>query len=220
MKIGIGVTTTSKRPHHKAYWENIALFTSLCQGMKVKIVSDIDGIAKAKNECIKALTDCDYVFLFDDDCFPIQEGWAQLFIDAHKSTGCHHFSYLHNYLHIRKSRQITDDVSEYSNSAGCMLFITKDVIDRVGAFNENFGVYGYEHVEYSIRCKLAGLAPHHNVCPDKAPEYIYSMDLDSWQKFDFNHYPTLSATDMNNAHDVSVEVYKSTVDNPEIYRPL
>ena len=190
--IGIAITTTSARPHHKAYWENIALFSPLCVGMKIKFIHDVKGVAAAKNECLRELKDCDYVFLFDDDCFPIKEGWAQMFIDAHNVTGCHHFSYLHDYLHIR----------------------------NVGAFNEAFGLYGYEHVEYSVRCKLAGLAPHHNVCPDDAPDFIYSMDLDSYADFDFSHVPTLSVQEMTEAHKVSVVKFTESIDNPIIYLPL
>lgn len=218
--IGIAITTTSARPHHKAYWENIALFSPLCVGMKIKFVHDVKGVASAKNECLRELKDCDYVFLFDDDCFPIKEGWAQMFIDAHNATGCHHFSYLHDYLHIRKVNQLDNGVSYYNNSAGCMMFLTKDVIERVGAFNEAFGLYGYEHVEYSVRCKLAGLAPHHNVCPDDAPDYIYSMDLDSYADFDFVHVPTLSVQEMTEAHKVSVAKFTESIENPVIYLPL
>jgi GT2 family glycosyltransferase len=100
------------------------------------------------------------------------------------------------------------------------MFMTKDVVERVGAFNESFGLYGYEHTEYSIRCKMEGLAPHHNVCPDGAEDYIYSMDLDSWMSFDFQHLPTLPSDKMTEATNVSRKVFEETIKNPIIYLPL
>ena len=220
LKIGIAVTTTSARPHHKDHWQNIYLFTSLCEGMNVVFVNDLDGVAKAKNECLRKLKDCDYIFLFDDDCFPIKEGWANFFIDAHNKTGVHHFSYLHNYLHIRKVQTDNNGLSVYNNSAGCMMFLTKDILDRVGAFNESFGKYGYEHVEYSVRCKMSGLAPHHNICPDNASDYIYAMDLDSDRSFDFKHIPTLSVKEMEQANKISSKVFEESIKTPNQFIPL
>lgn len=216
-KIGVGITTTSKRPEHKAHWENLIAFGSLCEGMKVHFAHDVFGIAKAKNECLRNLQDCDFVFLFDDDTFPIAEGWADHFINAHHRIGCHSFSYLHNYGDIRRVGS-NKDVSIYSNAAGCMLFLTRDAIERVGSFNEAYGLYGYEHADYSERVKLSGLAPHRNICPDNSQDYIYSMDLDSWKTFDFKHKSTLTISEMKAAHEVSVVEWMKP--EPIIYLPL
>ena len=215
--IGVAITTTSRRPDHENHWQSVL---SLCDGMRVEFINDVMGVAKAKNECLRKLQDCDYVFLFDDDCFPIVENWAQFFIDAHNKTGCHHFTYLHNYLHIRKVHTDQNGLSAYNNSAGCMIFLTKDIIERVGAFNEAYGMYGYEHVEYSIRCKMSELSPHHNVCPDGAEQFIYSMDLDSSRSFPFKHVPTLSVKEMEEAHTLSHAQFVETIQNPIVYLPL
>jgi hypothetical protein len=101
-----------------------------------------------------------------------------------------------------------------------MIFLTKDIIERVGAFNEAYGMYGYEHVEYSIRCKMSELSPHHNVCPDGAEQFIYSMDLDSSRSFPFKHVPTLSVKEMEEAHTISHAQFVETIQNPIVYLPL
>lgn len=208
MKIGVGVTTTSRRQNHMANWYKISRSDLFADITKVYFANDVDGVAKAKNQCLRELSDCDYIFLFDDDCFPIKKGWEQVFIDAHNQIGCHHFSYLHNFEHVRKLG--TDKgISTYNNSLGCMMFITKDVLERVGAYNESFGKYGYEHVEYSERIAMAKLSPARNICPDVAPDYIYSMDIDSWMRFDFKHHSTLTPDEMVKAEKIASDYLKS-----------
>lgn len=217
-KIGIGITTTSHRPKHREYWQEIILFSDLLKDYKFHFADDIDGISNAKNDCLKNLSDCDYIFLFDDDTFPIQEGWSEFFIEASQNTGVQHFQYLHNYQHIRKVTEI-NNIGIYNNSAGCMLFLTKEVLDKVGAFNTEFGRYGYEHAEYSHRVMMAGLNPHRDMCPIGAEKYIYSMDLDGYKDFDFIHYPTLTPTEMEDALRISESLWMKG-ELPTIYRPL
>jgi GT2 family glycosyltransferase len=49
------------------------------------------GIAKSKNKCLSYLKDCDYIYLFDDDCFPISDDWYKFFISQSERTGIQHF---------------------------------------------------------------------------------------------------------------------------------
>lgn len=217
MKIGCGITTTSKRPYHQQYWDKLVMGKLFDNVNEIHFAHGFDGVAKAKNDCLRKLRDSDVVFLFDDDTFPIKEGWEKLFIDAYNTRGIHHFSYLHNFQHIRKLSG-ENGISIYNNSAGCMMFLTKDVIERVGAYDEGFGRYGYEHAQYSERIRLAGLAPARNICPDAAPEFIYSMDLDSWKKFDFKHCSTLSPDEMIEAEKKASE--HLSIQNETIYLPL
>lgn len=204
MRIGVGVSTTTRRPDHFERWVDLLASDLFVNITDKYIAHDIDSVAKSKNECLRNLRECDYVFLFDDDCFPIKAGWEKIFIDAHNAFGCHHFSYLHNFLHVRKVGG-KDGISTYNNSIGCMMFLTKDAIERVGAYDEGYGKYGYEHVDYSERVLMAGLAPARNICPDVAPEYIYSMDIDGWMKFDFKHHHTLTPDEMIAAEKTASE---------------
>ena len=92
--IGIGVTTTGKRPYHKKHWETLVKESSLTEGMKVVFVHNAPSVAEGKNDCLRQLKDCDDIFLFDDDTYPITNGWAEWFIQHAKTSGNNHFAYL------------------------------------------------------------------------------------------------------------------------------
>lgn len=207
MRIGIGVTTYNRRECLKECLENIFKHTmsefylltdydkcvnSLTnqhdfdlgknlEQIKIYVAKDTDqdrkGVAYRKNECLRALKDCDYVFLFDDDCFPIKDGWIEFCINE----GSEHLLFLSDQLHGK----INDRA--YKNCGGVFMFMTKGVIERVGAFNEKFGMYGFEHAEYSNR--ITGQR---------------------------THYPTnVNLNDYLFAHDYSTPRHKSSITDEE-----
>lgn len=132
-------------------------------------------IANDKNTLLKQMGSASYIFLFDDDCFPIKEGWEQFFIDAHKKTGIHHFV-IASAPHHEKIEDL-GVVSTFVSGAGCMLFLTKKAFETVGFMNPKYGKYGYEHAAYSYRICLAGLTPSWYCVVNGWEEYIYSYDL-------------------------------------------
>lgn len=216
MRIGIGITTTYKRPKHREYWRETAKqYTP--EGATVYFAHNAKSVAQGKNECLRELKDCDHIFLFDDDTFPISHGWETFFIEAGHQTNNQHFSYLRSVGQIRQIKE-ENGIGIFNNSAGCMMYLTKEVLEKVGAFDEKYHPYGFEHVNYSERCHKAGLSIARNVCPINADEYIYSLDLDAWIEFPFVHYSTLSAKDMEQSVRDNYEVFKS--DQMEIYLPL
>ena len=167
MNIFIGITTYNRPKHIDLCEDQICKYTPIEQ-RDIHIAYDSPqnrlGIAARKNECLIGARDsgADYIFLFDDDTFPIKEGWADLFINASKASGQQHFMYLKETPTIKKinsfSREgCTTDI--YNNSAGCMMFFTKEVIEKVGAYNPAYKIYGYEHAGYSNRIHKAGLTP-------------------------------------------------------------
>lgn len=139
------------------------------------------GIANNKNSSLYPLRECDYIVLFDDDCFPIKEGWFEFLINAHKQTGIHHFNVLDSKLHneLRRNRVGDFTVIECRDSGGVMLFITKDVVQQVGAFNKEYGLYGFEHCSYSQRVERSGLQRGYsaNTTLDSIYDYLFSIDL-------------------------------------------
>lgn len=142
------------------------------------------GIAKNKNSCIKALSDCDYLFLFDDDCFPIKEGWAEFVIDCHRKSGVHHFNLL-EHVHHKLINSVQYDgfvIEEYYAVGGVFMFITKEVVSKVGAFNKDYDTYGFEHASYTYRVYRSGL--HNglsiNLTIKDLQEYIFSIDYASF----------------------------------------
>lgn len=128
----------------------------------------------------------EYLFIFDSDCFPIKEGWADFFINAHKKTGIDHFVLCkpdHNTL-IEKQ----PIVSLYATGTGCMIFLTRKVVEQVGYMNPEYGKYGYEHAGYSHRIHRAGFTPSWYVSVNSWEKYIYSWDLDKRDDLERSHW--------------------------------
>lgn len=138
------------------------------------------GVARNKNNCITALSGCDYLFLFDDDCFPIKDNWAEYIINCHLESGVHHFNLLDNTLHrITSETQYNGfTIQEHHMVGGVFMFLTKEVISRVGAFNKDYDVYGFEHASYTYRIFKSGL--HNglgiNLTIGDLQDYIFSFD--------------------------------------------
>lgn len=218
MQIGVGITTTDKRPKHRDFWKTQILFTPLIDCMRFYIADNAESVAKGKNECLRNLQYCDHIFLFDDDTFPHAEGWADIFINASKESGNQHFSYLRE-VHQTQLIKTVGNIGVYNNSFGCMMYITKEGLEKVGAFDERYTTYGFEHVNYSERCYRAGITGARNVCPIGADDYIYSMDLDAWKKFDFVHHSTLPPDVMHKSVVDNYEIFKNDAE-PVIYLPL
>lgn len=182
MKIGIGVTTYN-RPHLNSLWDTIECYIDErdSEGVDIHLFRaiNITGIATAKNECIKVLSYCDYIFLLDDDCFlNLNTEWINFFIEAHQRTGQHHFSYMRDGVDIVKKINEFDGIEVFNNCKGCFMSFTKECIEKVGLFNEGFGLYGFEHAEYSQRVYKAGLNKYPYMSVKGSSEYIYSLDFD------------------------------------------
>lgn len=220
-KIGIGITTTSNRKdHYSLFMNQLTLHANTIE--KLSVCRDSTSIAKAKNKCLDELKDCDYIFLFDDDCFPIADGWAEFFIDMHKATDNHHFMYL-NHTHQHKDSILFGEkfntpkpvpsftgptwlLNNYKSCGGCFMFLTKEVIEKVGYYYSGYGRYGYEHAGYTNRIHQAGLTPSGMyLCPANSHKYLHSLDLDL-PVFDIKHNPSLTisevikSTEANKAH--------------------
>lgn len=181
MTIGIGVTSYNRPEHLKVCLDLISKHTKIDHKLYVAMDSDKDrkGIAYRKNECLRELRECDYIFLFDDDCFPINDDWYNVFIDAYKLSGQHHFIYTHPPIGSVVKYDEASNVLIYDNCNGCLMFMTKEAVEAVGGYNVAFGLYGYEHANYSNRIARAGLSPlGRYACPMMAAYSVYSLDID------------------------------------------
>ena len=195
MKIGVGYTTYNRPKQmnnaYKKFKEHTFNVTSVKENGGTTVTqtpkdgneylfyaaedtdNDRKGIAYRKNECLRALKDCDYIFLFDDDCFVIKDGWAKFFIDS----GEDHLLFLSDKLHKPKGD------GKYNDCGGVFMFMSKEMVEKVGAFDEKFGMYGFEHADYSNR-----------ILGEK------------------NNYPMLYGTEgYVFAHDYSTEGHKSSI---------
>lgn len=171
------------------------------------------GIATAKNKCLELLQDCDYIFLFDDDCYPIVNDWHLPYINS----GINHLSFTFDKL--KNGRQngnkvILDNgsIMVYNNPCGCIIFLTKKCIETVGGFNPSYKKYGYEHVDLSVRIFNSGLTEN------KFMDVKNSLDL--FYSHDYNQTIVSSVTEHRGLHlRNNLQVYNKNIDSKE-YVPL
>ena len=139
------------------------------------------GIARAKNLCIETLMNLgvEHLFLADDDLYPIAPNWHEAYVNSVEP----HLMYLFKDpgkrgVKLETPVTVYDDGTTYAlaHPRGCLLYAERRVVDRVGGMRPEFGVWGHEHVEYSLRVHNAGLttAPFQDV--HGSADRFYSMD--------------------------------------------
>ena len=178
-RIGIGVTANNRPQMLAECLQSIYKHTDMSNVTLYVADDTFDkvGVAKKKNECLRALKDNDFIFLLDDDVKIIKDGWIEFFVESKQN----HLLFLNRGLHQKKAiednlfneNELKYTVEYYHDCGGVFIFMTKEVIEKVGAFNEKFEKWGMEHVEYSIRI----LGEHGNYPMLKGTEqYLYSHD--------------------------------------------
>lgn len=234
-KIGIGVTSTPSRAMHlELFLQQLDLCTRLDENVVLHVSTNNSGIANGKNDCLRVLmaAGCTDLFLFDDDCFPIAEGWAECFINPIWPQN--HLIYLKETPTIKKisGHAFSSPLSKetnfnkpdfYNNCSGCMMYLTREAVEKVGAFDEQFGFYGFEHADYSDRVHMAGLTPYGKyACPSEAHKYIHSLDLDGvpdWAlKVIGEHKPSMPFEFVQKGLEISAKHYSEIP--KQIYLPL
>lgn len=175
MKIGVGITTCERPELLK---KTLAQVKKLSPDAKVFVNDDTEkreGIAKAKNNCLAALDDCDYIFLLDDDCYPIKKGWERLFIDHAIRTKNNHFCLIYP-TDTNKYLKTVDGIEYFSHPGGTVLFMTNYAVRVVGGMDCNYFKWGGEHSGYSRRIFNAGLTAHPFMSIKGALEYFHCCD--------------------------------------------
>lgn len=184
MRIGIGITTYNRPECLKECLEHIHKHTFM-ENITLYIATDTNedrrGVAFRKNECLRALKDCDFVFLLDDDTFPVKDGWVDYFVNSDEE----HLLFLNRKLHGDYSVQ--GDRKVFLNCGGVFMFMTKKAIEKVGAFDEKFELFGFEHADYSIR-----IIGHKHSYPmlKYTEQYLFSHDYST-----LNHKSSMSKED-------------------------
>lgn len=147
------------------------------------------GVAAAKNACLAALSECDEVFLFDDDAWPRSKEWANRWLDAASAHQVEHSMYI-NYLNdIDTLYRIKDTqgsgetaMNWWSNCMGLALHFSRKCLDAIGGYDvvNAKNVYGYEHAQVSQRARRAGFTGFSKAAyasPAIIDELVYSMDV-------------------------------------------
>jgi len=136
------------------------------------------GIAHAKNMCLKMIYTCDFMFLADDDAFPKKDGWADLYIQTFYATGNHHMMFLPPGKLNNKVLKENSVVQQMVCCFGVLLFMTKDLVHKIGGFDKRMRFYGHEHTQWSMRAHYAGFTPFGQyLSPKTAEKFFYSLDF-------------------------------------------
>jgi hypothetical protein len=182
VKIGIGVTTYKRKDILDITLMNIYKTTNRPFSLYVAEDTDLDrrGISYRKNECLVNLKDCDYIFLFDDDCYPKKENWVDFFVQAHKISGENHFNYLKKELHHKKKTDFYLDwcISSYEKCGGVFMSITQKALKTVGGFYTGYDTYGFEHIGFSNRVYNAKLNSDVFLSVDGSEDYLFAFDYE------------------------------------------
>ena len=143
------------------------------------------GVGKAKNIALKSLmqTNCDYIFLIEDDMLIKDQTAFKQYIEAHKASGIHHFNYgpgspfnrkqtiqnfdLHNRHLLTQDTEPnpklildykTCKIALYEHTVAMFSFFTKEIIEKVGYIDEQF-YNAWEHVDHTYCIIKAGYHP-------------------------------------------------------------
>jgi hypothetical protein len=188
--IGVGVTTHNRREVFDRCTAEIRHFTPEAKIVVVDDSSDVPlegadhrfetqaGIARAKNKCLELLADCEHIFLFDDDCHPKQEGWWKPYVESPEPHLMRVFG------DLAHGKKIGDNTCIYSDSRhvawaharGMMLYVHRSVLDVVGGLDPGFGLWGWEHADWSNRIHAAGLTAWRYADVVGGEDLIYSLD--------------------------------------------
>lgn len=124
------------------------------------------GVAVNKNTGIEALMDLGvgHTFLCDDDTRPRNLSALTLHVEHWLP---------HSLVSWGKSRLVSAgvDTAHWSWPRGVLMYTERNVIEKVGGMDEDFGIGGHEHAEWSRRIHQHGFTPHEFVSPG-----IYARD--------------------------------------------
>jgi GT2 family glycosyltransferase len=212
--IGIAITTTPNRKDSlDECLTNIKKNTIGQYELFVHNDINFKGVAYSKNVCLHEMfvnNNCEQVYLFDDDCFPIKRGWNNF-------LPTRHFLLLNETLHKQTSTVTIGSFwyKVFLECGGVFMSVSKKDFQTVGYFNPKYIGYGYEHAGYSQRICRAGLNPFPYLMPTNLDKFLFAHDY-SINKIDASL--SEEAKQKNLIHNWSVFCDEKT--NSNIYQPL
>lgn len=138
------------------------------------------GIVASKNASLTALMDagCEHLFLWDDDAWPVADGWHLPYIESPEP----HLAY--QFLDLAGPRKLNDLAVlyrddkhvAYTGQRGVMLYYHRSAIERVGGFDWIYGRGMYEHSDLALRIHNAGLTTWAYADVTGSDKLIHSLD--------------------------------------------
>lgn len=124
------------------------------------------GIAGQSNRLLRCLSRFKYKILLNDDVEVLREGWENFYVERMQRSGLHHFCYRQAGIYGARANDGDSTTINgvqvrtiHSKPHGAVMAFDQIAFNRVGYFDEEFGYYGFEHVDWSNRVGLSGLQP-------------------------------------------------------------
>lgn len=120
------------------------------------------GIAANTNRLLRCLIRFDYALLLNDDTEVLSHNWEYFYVNAMKKTGFKHFIHREPGIYGAQAGEsvVVSDVTLQKvtdKPQGAILAFDTNAIDAIGYFDESYGIYGMEHVDWSTKIYEAGL---------------------------------------------------------------
>lgn len=237
-RVGVAITTRNRR---EVFEQTLAQVRGHTPGAEIVVVDDASkipvpqatwrfdaqaGIARAKNKCLEILMaqpGIEHLFILDDDIYPTADGWITPYVESAEPHLCYLFKDPdHRGRKLATPVTVYDDGATYAygHPRGCLLYLHRSVVERVGGMRPQFGIWGNEHVEYSLRINAAGLTTNafQDVCGSS--QYLYSLDERAAENPTFSRgVDAKTRTTELARNDALLEMYRGTTDYVE-YREL
>ena len=153
------ISDESDKQSVRAYLRNV-------KDMAVLLNSQRLGIAGNTNRLLRCLSRFNYKIILNDDVEILRNGWETAYANAMVGTGIHHFCMRQPGVYGAKD----DDEKRRDYNGfkvrtilqkpqGAVIAFDQVAFEKVGYFDEQFGVYGMEHVDWSNRVSLSKIQP-------------------------------------------------------------
>ncbi len=122
------------------------------------------GVAGNSNRLLRCLSRFRHCLMLNDDVEILRTGWDSFYNRGLSIGAVKHFCMRQPGVYgARDGERITingvDMTKVYEKPHGAVLSFSSDVIKKIGYFDEQFGLYGMEHVDWSGRVSSSGLQP-------------------------------------------------------------
>jgi GT2 family glycosyltransferase len=151
------VNDASDPKHNGAYSRAYRPLANLAN-TQVIVREENGGVAKAKNDGLRAMLDagCDWLFVMEDDLRVTEPAAIQGYIDACEASGLHHLMFAHHGPAAEGVEPERDGpVAYFPHAVGAWCVYSRTCLEQSGLFDEHF-TNAWEHVEHSTRLALDG----------------------------------------------------------------
>jgi GT2 family glycosyltransferase len=143
---------------------NVREYLGSIKDMAVLLNKERLGVAGNTNRLLRCLGRFQYKILLNDDVEILEKNWEQLYARAMHDTGIHHFCMRQSGVYGAKdSDGAIKDINGLKirtideKPQGAVFAFDHTAFEKVGFFDEAFGIYGMEHVDWSHRIELSGI---------------------------------------------------------------